>query len=288
MSSEVIKRTSELAAPGTLPTLQIRPPSGWLSLDLKEIWGYRELLYFLVWRDLKVRYKQTVLGAMWAIAQPLFTTLIFTLFFGKMIGVGSDGVPYPIFAYAGILPWTYFVGAISGTSNSLVGSAHLIDKVYFPRLILPLAALGNGLVDLAVAFLFLVGMLFYYQVALTWSILMLPVLVLLTSCLSLGIGLLASALNVHYRDVGRLLPFVLQLGMYATPIIYPLSRVPEQWRWLIKLNPMTGVIANYRAALFGQQFDWASLAVTAGVASIILTSALFVFRRVEAKFADII
>src|SRR5882762_2489331 len=205
------------------PLLKIRPKKGWVALNLKDLWVYRELLYFLTWRDIKVRYKQTILGASWAIIQPLFTMLLFTLFFGKLAHVPSDGVPYPIFAYAGLLPWTFFSNAVTNSGNSLVGSSNLITKVYFPRMIIPGAAVGAGLVDFAIAFIILVVLMIYYGVALTWSIVMLPVLIILLTLLAIGVGMWTSALNVKYRDIRYALPFLIQLWLFASPVIYPAS-----------------------------------------------------------------
>src|SRR2546421_6385579 len=208
------------------PPLKIRPSKGWVALNLKDLWVYRELLYFLTWRDIKVRYKQTLLGASWAIIQPLFTMLLFTLFFGKLAHVPSDGVPYPIFAYAGLLPWTFFSNAVTNSGNSLVGSSNLITKVYFPRMIIPGAAVGAGLVDFAIAFIILIVLMIYYGVAFTWSIVMLPVLIILLTLLAIGVGMWTSALNVKYRDIRYALPFVIQLWLFASTVIYPASLMP--------------------------------------------------------------
>ncbi|MCI0559447.1 MAG: ABC transporter permease, partial [Nitrososphaera sp.] len=242
------------------PLITICPSPKWAALNLHDLWEYRELLYFLTWRDIKVRYKQTILGAAWAIIQPLSTMLIFTLFFGKLAGIPSEGIPYSIFAYAGLLPWTFFANAVTNSGNSLIGSANLISKVYFPRMIIPGAAVGAGLVDFAIAFTILIGLMIYYGVGVSWSLVMLPPLVLLTTLLAMGVGMWMSALNVKYRDIRYALPFMIQLWMFATPIIYPSTLVPEGWRWLLALNPLTGIIEGYRDALFGREFDWVSLA----------------------------
>jgi len=271
-----------------LPLITIRPPRTWLALNLRELWAYRELLYFLTWRDVKVRYKQTLLGVAWAVIQPLVTMFIFTIFFGKLAGIPSDGIPYPIFAYAGLLPWTFFSNAVTNSGNSLVGSSALITKVYFPRMIVPGAAVGAGLVDFAIAFVILMGLMVYYGVAVTWSILMLPALVLLTTWLALGVGMWMSALNVKYRDVRYALPFVVQLWMFMSPIIYPPSIVPESWRWVLALNPLTGIIQGYRACLLGRAFDWPSLAAAALITPAMLVCAAHDFRRMEKSFADVI
>lgn len=291
-----ISDQSEPTAPPSLanidlpaqPLVTIEPSGRWGVLNLRDLWSYRELLYFLIWRDVKVRYKQTALGVAWAIIQPLFTMLIFTLFFGRLAGVPSDNVPYPVFAYAGLLPWTFFANAVSSSGNSLVGSANLITKVYFPRMIIPAAAVGAGLVDLGIAFVVLVPLMFYYGVTISWSILMLPVLVMLTALLALGVGMWLSALNVKYRDVRFALPFLVQLWMFVSPVIYPTSFLPQRWRLLFAVNPMTGIIEGFRSALFGHAFNWTALAVATTIALAVLVYASFSFRRMEKSFADIV
>lgn len=270
------------------PLVSIRPSKKWVALNLRDLWAYRDLLYFLTWRDVKVRYKQTVLGAAWAIIQPLFTMLIFTLFFGKLAGIPSDGVPYPLFAFAALLPWTFCSNAVTNSGNSLVGSANLITKVYFPRLIIPAAAVAAGLIDFAIAFLLLIGMMFWYQVGLSISLLLLPALVLLLALLALGVGMWMSALNVKYRDIRYALPFCIQLWMFATPVIYPLSMVPPKWRWLMAINPLTGIIEGFRAALFGRQFDWPALVISVAVTAVVLVCSAYSFRRMEKSFADVV
>ncbi len=270
------------------PLVVIEPNRGWSALDLRDLWAFRELLYFLTWRDVKVRYKQTELGVAWAIIQPLFTMLIFTLFFGRLAGVPSDNVPYPIFAFAGLLAWTFFANAITSSGNSLVGSAHLITKVYFPRMIIPGAAVAAGLVDFAIAFVILVLLMFYYGVGITWNILMFPVMVLLTTLLALGTGMWLSALNVKYRDVRFALPFMVQLWMYLSPVIYPTSFLPAKLRSLLILNPMTGIIEGYRSALFGRPFNWIALVVSAVITAVLLIYSSYSFRRMEKSFADIV
>jgi lipopolysaccharide transport system permease protein len=270
------------------PLVVIEPSKGWIPVNFRDLWHYRDLLYILTMRDIKVRYKQTLLGAAWAIIQPLFTMLIFTLLFGRLAGMPSDGIPYPIFAYAGLLPWTFFSNAVTNSGNSLVGNSNLITKVYFPRMIIPMASVGSGLVDFAIAFGLLVVLMFYYGVGLTLSILMLPVLVVLTSFLAMGIGMWMSALNVKYRDIRHALPFLIQLGLFVSPIIYPPSMVPEQWRWLLLFNPMTGIIEGYRSAIFGKPFDWLALGVSALITFAILFYAAYMFKRMEKSFADII
>lgn len=271
------------------PLVKIRPSKGSVALNLRDLWVYRELLYFLTWRDIKVRYKQTLLGASWAIIQPLFAMLIFTLFFGKLAGIKSDGIPYPIFAYAGLLPWTFFSNAVTNSGNSLVGSSNLITKVYFPRMIIPGAAVGAGLVDFAIAFVVLGGLMIYYGVALTSSLLALPLLLALTALLALGVGMWMSALNVKYRDIRYALPFLIQLWMFASPIIYPASLMPQKWRWVLRLNPLTGIIEGYRASLLGHTaFDWPALGLSTLITVAILVYSAFTFRRMERTFADIV
>ncbi|HKQ72402.1 MAG TPA: ABC transporter permease [Blastocatellia bacterium] len=270
------------------PLVSIRAGGQGAPIDLKSLWDYRELLYFLTWRDVKVRYKQTALGAAWAIIQPLFTMIIFTIFFGKLANMPSDGIPYPIFAYAALLPWTFFSNAITSSGNSLVGSAHLITKVYFPRMIIPGAAVAAGLIDLVIAFGILIIMMIYYGVGVTWNLLMLPALILLTTVLAIGVGMWTSALNVKYRDIRYALPFAIQLTMFATPIIYPLSLVPERWRWTLSLNPLTGIIEGFRAAFFGRPFNWPALAISSAITFALLIYAAYHFKRMERTFADIV
>lgn len=270
------------------PLVVIEPNRGWSALDLGDLWAYRELLYFLTWRDVKVRYKQTELGVAWAIIQPLFTMLVFSLFFGRLAGVPSDNVPYPIFAFTGLVAWTFFSNAITTSGNSLVGSAHLITKVYFPRMIIPGAAVAAGLVDFAIAFVILVVLMIYYGMGFTWNMLMFPVMVLLTTLLALGMGMWLSALNVKYRDVRFALPFMVQLWMYLSPIIYPTSFLPAKLRLLLLLNPMTGIIEGYRSSLFGHPFKWLALAISAAITLLLLIYSSYAFRRMEKSFADIV
>jgi lipopolysaccharide transport system permease protein len=235
-----------------------------------------------------VRYKQTALGAAWAILQPLFMMVIFTIFFGRLAGVGSSGIPYPLFALAGLVPWTFFANSITASGNSLVGSAHLITKVYFPRLIVPAAAMLAGLVDFVLAFVLLCILMLYYRVTLTVQILFLPVLVLMTALFSLGVGTWMSALNVKYRDVRFALPFLIQLWLFVSSVILPSSSIPPKWRWLLHFNPMSGIIEGYRSALFGLPFDWPALAIAAVLTLLVLLYAIYAFSRVERSFADII
>lgn len=268
------------------PLVVIEPRSGWAPLDLRELWAYRELLYLLAWRDVKVRYKQTVLGVAWAIIQPVFMMAVFTLFFGRLAGVPSDGIPYPLFAFAGLLPWIFFSNVVTNSGNSLVGNASLITKVYFPRMIIPGAAVGAGLVDFAISFVLLVVLMMYYRVGISPLILLLPLLIVLITLVALAIGMWLSALNVKYRDVRYALPFIIQFWMFITPVIYPTSFVPERWRWFLWLNPLTGVIEGFRAALLGTPFDRTGLAVSAIVTTGLLTWAGYAFRRMERTFSD--
>jgi lipopolysaccharide transport system permease protein len=270
------------------PVVTIQPSKKWVAINLRDLWAYRDLLYFLTWRDVKVRYKQTALGAAWAIIQPLFTMLIFWLFFGRLAGMPSDGIPYPLFALAGLIPWTFFANAITNSGNSLVGSANLITKVYFPRMIIPFAAVGAGLIDLAIAFGLMVVMMIWYGIHPTVNLLLLPALVLLTVMLAIGVGMFMSALNVKYRDIRYALPFCIQLWMFASPIIYPVTLVPQQWRWVLQLNPMVGVIDGYRAAIFGRAFDWKGLAIATVITLSVLVYSAYHFRRMEKSFADIV
>ena len=272
----------------TEPLVVIQPSRSWRLLSLKDIWAYRELLFFLTWRDVKVRYKQTALGAAWAILQPLFMMVIFTLFFGRLAGVGSAGIPYPLFALAGLVPWTFFSNAITQSGNSLVGSANLISKVYFPRLLVPAAAMLAGLVDFALAFVMFCVLMAYYRVVPTIEVLFVPVLVLLTAIFALGVGTWMSALNVKYRDVRFALPFIIQLWLFVSSVIMPSSALPLKWRRLLLLNPMSAIIEGYRSALFGLPFDWPALGIASLLTIATLLYAIYSFGRVERSFADII
>jgi lipopolysaccharide transport system permease protein len=267
----------------------IRPSKGWLSLRLREVWEYRELLYFLVWRDVKVRYKQSVLGATWAILQPVMTIVVFSVIFGNLARIPSDGIPYPVFAFTALLPWNYFSSSLNRSSTSLVGSANLLTKVYFPRLVIPLTGVLAPLVDFAIAFVVLIGLLFYYQVTLTIALVWLPLFILLAGVTALSAGLWLSALNVKYRDVGHLVPFLIQIWMYATPIVYPSSLVPERWRLLYGLNPMAGVVEGFRWSLLGKEVtSGPMLLASVGVVILMLIGGLFYFRRMEKTFADVV
>ena len=279
----------EVLSESDRPThITIRPRRGWQAPDFRELWAHRDLLAFLTWRDIKVRYQQTVLGVAWAVIQPLFTMIIFTVMFGRFAKMPSDGIPYPIFAFAGLLPWTFLANAVTNTGNSLVGSSQLIGKVYFPRMLIPGATVCAGIVDFLIAFGVLGALMVYYRVPLSPSMLMFPVLTLLTAFLALGVGLWMSALNVKYRDIRYALPFLIQLWFFVSPIIYPASILPPRWHWAMALNPMTGIIEGFRSALFARAFDWGAIATSAIVTGVILTYALYYFNRMERDFADVI
>lgn len=272
-----------------LPWMHIEPSRGWNSLKLRELWDYRELLYFLTWRDVKVRYQQTILGAAWAILQPFMTMVVFSLFFGKLAKVPSDGIPYPIFSYTALVPWTFFATGLNQASTGMVTHTHLIKKVYFPRLAIPIARVLAGLVDFALAFIVLFGMMLFYGIAPTAHIFWLPLLVLLALTTSLGVGLWLSAMNVQFRDVGYIVPFITQFWMFATPIAYPSSLLPEPWRTLYGLNPMAGVVEGFRWALLGTGGAPQPIVfVSAAVAILILIGGAYYFRRMERTFADVI
>lgn len=273
----------------SLPTFYIRPASSWSSIGLKELWEYRELLYFLVWRDVKVRYKQTALGAAWAIIQPLMMMLVFSLFFGYLAKVSSDGIPYPIFTFCALLPWQLFSHALTESSNSLVANERLITKVYFPRLVVPIAAVLGGMVDFAIAFVILLVMMLYYGIVPTWAIITLPGFILLAIMTALGVGLWLSALNVQYRDVRYTIGFLIQFWLFATPVAYSSSIVPERWRPLYGLNPMAGVVEGFRWALLGKsEAPGALLAVSLVVVILTLVGGLYYFRKMEQEFADVV
>jgi lipopolysaccharide transport system permease protein len=281
------ERSDAAAAPA--PTIVIEPSRGWTGLKLRELWEYRDLLFFLAWRDISVRYKQTILGAAWAIIQPFFSMVVFSLFFGRLAQIPSDGVPYPIFSYAAMLPWTYFANAMTNSSNSLVGSANLLTKVYFPRLVIPLASVIPPAIDFAIAFVVLLGMMAFYGIAPTWHVLWLPAFLLLALITALGVGLWLSAMNVQYRDVRYAVPFLVQFWMFASPVTYPSSIVPEAWRALYGLNPMAGVIEGFRWALLGTETSPGPLiTVSVGAALVLLVSGAYYFRRMEKTFADVV
>ena len=289
MESDIALKAGPARRPEPLPVLEIRPPQGWSSLGLRELWEYRELLYFLVWRDVKVRYKQTALGAAWAVIQPVFMMVAFSLFFGKLGGIPSDGVPYPVFTFCALLPWQLFAHALTESSNSLVGNQNLLTKVYFPRLVVPISAVLGGLVDFAIAFVILLGMMAYFGIVPGVAVLTLPFFILLAVMTALGVGLWLSALNVQYRDVRYTIGFLIQFWLFATPVAYPSSLIPEGWRALYGLNPMAGVVEGFRWALLGKAAaPGPLLAVSVGVVVLIFVSGLYYFRRMEETFADLI
>jgi len=273
-----------------IPVTILRPATGWGALNFRDLWLYRELIYFLTWRDLKVRYKQTLLGASWAILKPFLTMVVFSIFFGDLANVPSDGMPYPIFSFAALVPWELFSNAISVAGRSLVQNRHMITKIYFPRVILPLSAVLAGVVDFLIAFVILIGMLFYYRIPLTIYALTIPLFLLLALITSIGIGLWLSALNVQYRDIGYVTPFLTQFWLFITPIAYGASMVPEKWQFLYSLNPMTGVVEGFRWALLGttQGAPGTQLAISFGVAILLLLTGFLYFRRMERTFADMV
>jgi lipopolysaccharide transport system permease protein len=290
MSRHIAKRESDQGPPP--PDLVIEPARGWQPLAIRDLWQYRELFYFLTWRDIKVRYKQTALGMAWAILQPLGTMVLFTWIFGRVARLPSDGLPYPLFAFAGLIPWTFFANALGSAGNSLVGSSHLITKVYFPRLIIPASAVFAGLIDLGISLVVIGGMMVWYGIAPTRWLLLLPVLVGITTLLALGVGMWLSALHVRFRDIRYVIPFLLQVWLFATPIVYPKSVIPERYRWLSEVNPMSGLIEGYRVVLLGgvsqQPLDWGGLGLSALGTGLLLVSAVYSFRRMERTFADLI
>lgn len=272
-----------------IPMIRIEPSHGWTSLKLHEVWVYRELLYFLVWRDVKVHYKQTAIGVGWTILQPLLTMVVFTMIFGHFAKVPSDGVPYPVFTYAALLPWNLFSGGLNRCTLSLVGSANLITKIYFPRLIVPVSSVISGTIDFAISFVFLLGIMLWYHVVPSWGALALPIFFLLAVVTALAVGLWLSAINVRYRDVGQAIPFLIQVWTFLSPVAYPVSLVPEKWRLLYSLNPMVGVIEGFRWALLGKESpDFLAIAISSVVVLVALMGGLFYFKRVERTFADVV
>jgi lipopolysaccharide transport system permease protein len=265
----------------------IQPRRGWIGIDWAELIRYRELLYFLVWRDVKVRYKQTVLGVAWAVVQPVMTMVIFTVIFGRMVGVPSDGFPYAVFVYAGLLPWTFFAASVTQGGQSLVTQHALLTKIYLPRLYLPMTSVGVALVDLAVSFGVYAVVLAVYGVAPSWQVIFVPALVALTIVAALGFAFVLSALTVTYRDFRYLVPFMISTMMYLSPVIYPVSKVPEQYHWLLALNPMTGIIDGFRSAILGKDWNFTTLTVSSAAAVVLLVYGLFFFRKAERRFADI-
>ena len=272
---------------GPIREMVIRPRSGWIAIDWRELWEARELLYFLVLRDVKVRYKQTVLGVAWAVLQPFFTMIVFTVIFGRFAKIPSDGLPYAVFVFAGLLPWTFFSNNISQASMSLMNQQSLLTKIYLPRVFVPAASVGSGLIDLLVSFVVFAGLMLFYGVGVGPGVLAIPLLVLLTTAASLGVGLALAALIVTYRDFRYVVPFLVQSWMYLSPVIYPVSMVPPQWQPLLALNPMAGIIDGFRSALFGLPWNLTTLSVSTFSSIILLICGLYYFRRTERKFADV-
>ena len=272
-----------------LPVIYLKPSKGWLSIDLKELWRYRELIFFLTWRNIKVRYKQAVLGIAWAVLQPLLTMLIFTLIFGVLLETPSQGLPYQLFSLSALLPWQLFATALQRSSVSLVGNSNLITKIYFPRLAIPLSTVFAALVDFVISFFVLLGVMVYYNTWPGWNMLWLPLMVLLALLTALSVGLWLSALNVQYRDIQHMVPFLVQVWMYASPIVYPIETIPEGiWRWLYGLNPMVGVIQGFRWALLGGDPPDITMAISVAMVLVLLISGIYYFRRMEKTFADIV
>jgi lipopolysaccharide transport system permease protein len=284
---DLVSLLTDLSAPKI--SLRIQPSKGFVALRLRELWSYRELLYFLIWRDVKVRYKQTAIGAAWAIIQPLMTMIVFSVFFGKLGKLSSDGVPYPIFSFAALVPWTLFSNGLTQATNSLVGSSNLIKKVYFPRLIIPVATVLAGVIDFAIAFGVLLLLMMFYGILPTMNVVMLPLFLLLTLVTSLGVSLWLSALNVEYRDVKYVIPFLSQIWLFATPIAYSSTLLSEPWRTIYGLNPMVGVVEGFRWALLGTNTGPGMMIVASSLASVLmLISGAYYFRRMERTFADVV
>jgi lipopolysaccharide transport system permease protein len=274
---------------GDVPLIHIEPSRGWISLKLPELWEYRELLYFLIWRDVKVRYKQTVLGAAWAIIQPFFTMIVFSLFFGRLAQVPSDGIPYPVFSYAALVPWTFFANGLTQSSTGIVSHANLIKKVYFPRLAIPIARVLAGVIDFSLAFIVLLAMMLIYGIIPTANVVWLPLFLLLALVTSLGVGLWLSAMNVQFRDVAYIVPFITQFWLFATPIAYPSSLLSEPWRTLYGINPMAGVVEGFRWTLLGTNTAPGLILLVSSLAALVLlVSGAFYFRRMEKTFADVV
>jgi lipopolysaccharide transport system permease protein len=283
----IVAVTDALELSPDVPVTVIEAKSGWLPVDFRELWHYRELLFFLVWRDVKVRYKQTVLGAAWAIIQPVFSMVIFSIIFGAFAKIPSDGVPYPIFVLAALLPWTFFTNAVSGAGTSLVSQANLLTKIYFPRLYIPTAAIGVCGVDFLLSFLVYIGIMLWYMRLPGPSILLLPLLLALMFLASAGVGFLLASVTIVYRDFRHVVPFMLQAWMYASPVVYPISMLPEKYRLLAAANPMVGIIEGFRAVLLNQPMNWPLLGVSGGVAVAVFLLGLYNFRRSERFFADV-
>ena len=292
LDSRTTGSTSEHVHAGHIHTIIVQPTHGWATLRLREVWHYRELLYFLIWRDVKVRYKQTALGVLWVVLQPVISMLVFTVLFGVLLNAPSNGVPYPVFVYAGLLPWLYFAGALARSTTSMVDSRNLITKVYFPRLIVPLTSVLTGLIDFAVGFVVLIVLMLLYGIVPTMAVLLTPLFLLLAMMTAFGFGLWLSALNVRYRDIGYIIPFVIQIWMYVTPVVYSVSLIPERFQFLLGLNPMTSVVSGFRWALLGPASSVQSSPIVYVLSlvttAVVLISGLIYFRRTERTFADII
>lgn len=276
-----------------IPITYLKPAKGLAALNLRDLWEYRELVYFLTWRDLKVRYKQTLLGFTWVILQPVINMVVFTILFGELLSVPTNGIPYPIFSFAALLPWTYFASSLTRSSTTLVGSANLISKVYFPRMVIPISGVLSGFVDFAIALIILIVMMLIYRIIPTWNLLLLPLFLLLAMLTALGFGLWLSALNVRFRDINHLVPFIIEIWKYATPVIYGAALIPEKFRFLLGLNPLTGVVEGFRWAILGekyaQAFDPGPLfLISIAISMIVLISGTIFFRNTERTFADII
>lgn len=273
-----------------IQTIKIKPSGSWINLDLKELWMHRELLYFLTWRDIKVRYKQTVIGVFWVILQPILTTAIFTVLFSNLVRFNTGEVPYPLFALSGLLIWFFINTSITTAGNSLISDKNLVTKVYFPRLIVPIAAALAGLIDLVLGFLLLLGLMIYYGITewLSWQILFAPLFILLAVLLTLSLGTLFSALNVRFRDVKFALPFALQIWLFISPIFYPLSIMSEKQQFLLAFNPLTGILEGFRSSLFGKPFDWIAISISLTAIIVLMLFSIYVFKKMEDDFADLI
>ena len=280
--------TSTALSKPAVPVMRITPPTRWWILPFGELWDFRELVYFFVWRDIKIRYKQTAIGAAWAILQPFLTMLVFTLFFGTLAHIPSEGLPYPIFYYSALLPWMYFAASLQNATNTIVENQRLVTKVYFPRLALPLSAVLSGLADFGVSFLMFLAMLIYFRTRISAAVIWLPVFLLLAVLTALGVGLWLSALNAMYRDVRYVVPFLVQFWMFASPVVYPSSLVPQKWRWLYGLNPMAGVIEGFRWSLGRGNPPGRLVLVSTGVMILILLSGIAYFQKMETTIADVV
>ncbi|MFN0140711.1 MAG: ABC transporter permease [Pyrinomonadaceae bacterium] len=269
-------------------TTEIKPAGKWFDLSLSELVAYRELFYFLAWRDVKIKYKQTALGVVWALLQPLLTVAIFSIVLGKLVAIKTGDIPYPLFVFCGLLPWTFISTTVASSSNSIVSGSNLITKVYFPRLIIPIASVGAGLVDFLLGLIFFIALMIYYQVGVHSQMIFVPLFFLMMFALAVAVGILLSALNVRFRDVKHIVPVALQLWMFASPVIYPSSLFPEKWRWVFALNPLTGILEGLRSAIFGVPFDLFAILCSVAIIFVLLIVALVVFRHMEDYFADYI